>query len=168
MAILIESIRNAALSSRVAKASTITEARNRGLKTVFLCHSHDDKALVKGVVHLLEGSGWNVYIDWEDDSLPSIPDKETADKIKQKIKELDYFIFLATGNSMSSRWCPWEIGYADGVKAISRILILPVTDGNKVHGSEYLQLYQRIDKSDIGRLAVFGPNQNSGVYLDGL
>lgn len=167
MAIRIENIRSAALSSRVAKASTITEARNRGLKTVFLCHSHDDKALVKGVVHLLESSGWNVYIDWEDESLPSTPNKETADKIKKKINELDYFIFLATGNSMSSRWCPWEIGYADGVKTISRILILPVMDGNKVHGSEYLQLYQRIDESNVGKLAVFEPNKDNGVHLYG-
>lgn len=38
----------------------------------------------------------------------------TPATIKQKIRDLTSFLFLATPNSIASRWCPWEIGYADG------------------------------------------------------
>lgn len=137
MPIPVDTLRNAASRLRVAKARTLTEARERRLQTVFLCHSHRDELLVKGVIALLEESGWQVYVDWADGSMPETPTRETAAKIKLKIVDLTYFIFLATANSMSSRWCPWEIGYADGKKQIDRILILPTTDGGRTHGSEY-------------------------------
>lgn len=48
--------------------------------------------------------------------MPERPNKETAQRIQGKIREIDYFLFLATENSGASRWCPWEIGYADSQK----------------------------------------------------
>lgn len=118
---------------------------------------------------MLEESGWLVYVDWADASMPETPTQQTAAIIKQKILDFDYFLFLATANSMTSRWCPWEIGYADGKKQIDRILLLPTTDGTKIHGNEYLQLYRRIDLSTAGRLCVWQPGQNSnGILIEQL
>jgi hypothetical protein len=162
MPISVDTLRGAAIRLRAPRVRTLTEARNQGLQTVFLCHSHRDQALVNGVVTLLEEAGWRVYVDWADTSMPDTPTRETAARIKQKIADLVYFMFLATTNSMSSRWCPWEIGYADGVKDIDRILILPTTDGGKAQGSEYLELYRRIDLSTLQELAVWQPGQTTG------
>jgi hypothetical protein len=169
MPISIDALRNAANRFGVSRTRTLHEARSQSLRTVFLCHSHLDGQLAKGVVALLEEAGWRAYVDWEDASMPETPNRETAARIKQKIVDLDYFLFLATANSMSSRWCPWEIGYADGKKQIDRILMLPTTDGNRTHGNEYLQLYRRIEMSSLDKLGVWQPGQSTnGVLVEHL
>lgn len=114
----------------------VNEALRAGKQTAFLSHSHKDAELAKGLQGYLQAQGWIVYIDWEDTSMPPKPNRETAQKIKDRIKLLGWFIFLATANSTSSRWCPWEIGYADGVKQIDKIVVVPTRDsaGNN-HGS---------------------------------
>ncbi|MCW5794343.1 MAG: toll/interleukin-1 receptor domain-containing protein [Nitrospira sp.] len=169
MPVRIEALRSAATRYRPTLAKSLTEARAHGLPTVFLCHSHRDEELVKGLLALFEESGWSVYVDWADASMPDVPNRETADRIKRKIVDLNYFLFLATSNSISSRWCPWEIGYADGKKPIERILVLPTTDGFKTYGNEYLQLYRHIDLSNLSKLAVWQPGQTTnGILLKNL
>ena len=101
--------------------------------------------------------------------MPDTPSRETASRIKYRIVEFYFFLFLATANSISSRWCPWEIGYADGKKQIDRILILPTTDGSKTHGSEYLQLYRRIEWYKKDQLVVWQPGgKTDGILLENL
>lgn len=162
MPIRIDALRAAANRQRRVVARSLTEAKNLGASTAFICHSHHDSYLVQGLSQVLTESGWRVYVDWLDTEMPSSPNRETAQKIKNKIVEFDFFLFLATHNSMASRWCPWEIGYADGKKDLSRILVVPTTDGTTTHGSEYLQLYRRVDLSDTGELAVWSPGMTTG------
>jgi hypothetical protein len=159
-------------ASRVGRkvvAKSFNEAISKSKKTAFLCHSHKDQILAKGLQTLLAEDGWDVYIDWEDDEMPASPTKETANNIKQKIKRVDWFLFLATPNSTGSRWCPWEIGYADAVKANENILIVPTSDDSgRWYGNEYLQLYKKIDDasnkySNRSGFAVFKIGQNSGA-----
>lgn len=101
--------------------------------------------------------------------MPEQPDRGTALRIQQKIVDLYYFLFLATPNSMGSRWCPWEIGYADGKKALDQILVVPTTDSSgKWHGSEYLKLYRNIDAAQAGVLGAFNPGKTEGVKLSSL
>ncbi len=165
MPITIDQLRRAAAQFKVPKVRTLLEAHSQGLKTVFLCHSHHDELLVKGLIILLEESGWRVYVDWADTSMPETPNRETAERIQKKIVQLNYFLFLATARSTSSRWCPWEIGYADGKKPIDQILILPTTEGATTHGNEYLELYRRIEFSSMGQLAVWRPGQTTNGIL---
>ncbi|WP_291982980.1 toll/interleukin-1 receptor domain-containing protein [Candidatus Accumulibacter sp. ACC005] len=169
MAIRIDALRSAATRQATVVARSLDEARTLDVKTAFLCHSHQDADLAKGLVHLLSDAGWRVYIDWQDAEMPNTPNRETAQRIKQKIIDLDFFLFLATQNSMASRWCPWEIGYADGKKQLDRILIVPTEDGAQTHGNEYLQLYRQITLSDKNELAVWQPGQNTdGVLVKNL
>ncbi|WP_198971765.1 toll/interleukin-1 receptor domain-containing protein [Xylophilus sp. ASV27] len=165
MAIRIDALRSAAMRQTAVVARSLNEARTLGVKTAFLCHSHHDANLAKGLVQLLSDAGWRVYIDWQDAEMPDTPNRETAQRIKQKIVDLEYFLFLATPKSMASRWCPWEIGYADGRKQLDRILIVPTEDGAQTHGNEYLQLYRRVDLSDKNELAVWHPGQNTNGVL---
>ncbi|MDO8177838.1 MAG: toll/interleukin-1 receptor domain-containing protein [Undibacterium sp.] len=141
-----------------------------GQTTAFLCHSHIDKLLAIGLQTLLKEAGWDVYIDWQDSEMPQSPDRVTASRIKSRIASADWFLFLATGNSTQSRWCPWEIGYADGKKGDDRIIVIPTTDSSgKHHGNEYLQLYPQITPAGVGGLAYFPTGKTTGgTYVNGL
>lgn len=119
-------LRQASHLTRVRKS--LSEARLTGYPTAFLSHSHKDAALAKGLQNFLQQQGWDVYIDWEDTAMPDRPNRETANRVQTKIVELDLFLFLATQNSMASRWCPWELGYADGKKSNDSILIVQTAD----------------------------------------
>ena len=136
-------------------------------KTAFLCHSHNDHALVHGLLRYFEELKVSLYVDWKDHSMPNTPIIETASKIQKKIRENDVFLFLATANSRASRWCPWEIGYADSSK--KKIYIIPTEDRNDNYGNEYLSLYSRIDigvneKTSERSLAIFNTDGN-GSWL---
>jgi hypothetical protein len=114
--------------------------------TVFLSHSHKDKELVKGLIKLLDEQELYIYVDWNDSSMPRITSGETAKKIKERIKDLQLFFFLATKNSLNSKWCPWELGVADSLKNWSDILIIPISDpAGNFEGNEYLQIYQHLE-----------------------
>jgi len=146
----------------------VEDALKQGKQTAFLSHSHKDADLAKRLQTFLQKNGWHVYIDWQDTSMPSKPNAVTAEKIRAKIKRLDWFLYLATHNSAASRWCPWEIGYADGVKQHGRIVIVPtVDDSGQSHGNEYLDLYRHVDRANGGGFGVFGPD-NRGTLLEGV
>src|SRR5258708_5594628 len=117
-------------SRRVTKSVTASEARSAGSRTAFLCHSHKDAELVKGLINMLNDSGWKIYVDWADAAMPETPNRETAEKIQKRIRALDFFLFLATPSSTGSRWCPWEIGYASGVKPHDSLIVVPTTDNS--------------------------------------
>jgi hypothetical protein len=141
-----------------AEGLTESRASQLGYKTAFLCHSHKDAEYVKGFIAQVKDQGWKIYVDWQDHTMPERPNAETADRIQAVIKRLNLFLFLATPNSTASKWCPWEIGYADGVKDRNKILIIQTQDdqGN-IYGVEYLDLYQKIDRSLAGTLEASGP-----------
>jgi len=154
-------------SARTTPDVAIANAKRLGKQTAFLSHSHKDAQLAKGVQSFLKSHGWDVYIDWEDSAMPDKPDRKTAERIQQSIVRLDWFLFLATENSMKSRWCPWEIGYADGKKPIDTILVIQTKDiyGN-YYGNEYLQLYRYIYATQSGGYAVFRPEASGGIPLN--
>ncbi|MGB7283434.1 MAG: toll/interleukin-1 receptor domain-containing protein [Candidatus Acidiferrum sp.] len=170
MPILIETLRSASYRSGFTKsASTLNEARSLGLQTAFLCHSHLDAQLVEGLIVLFNEQGWRIYVDWRDVTMPETPTRQTALRIQQKIRDLRYFIFLATPNSVSSRWCPWEIGFADNEKTSDSIFIVPTTDTTgKWYGNEYLQLYRKIDVTTSGALEAWRPGEAQGERLKSL
>ena len=165
MAIPQYKLRNRALSLNESQLKSRHRYRPQGARTAFLSHSHLDRTLVVGLVGLLQDAGLDVYVDWADTSLPPSPNRETANAIKSRIVRADLFLFLATQNSVASRWCPWEIGYADGEKPIDSIWIIPTSEGGTTYGNEYLQLYRRVDEANVGTLARFEPNQHSGTQL---
>lgn len=162
-------------SMLVQKAATYQDMLHESLrkaaslgtaKSAFLCHSHKDETLVKGLLALFQESGIDLYIDWKDHSMPETPNAETAKKIQDAIKSRALFLFLATANAKASRWCPWEIGYADS--SMRRIFIIPTADGAGTYGNEYLQLYSHIDVGSHearSGLAVFGAGATKGEWL---
>jgi len=119
-------------------------AKEKNLKTAFLCHSHKDEYLVKGLIVIFQEAGLDLFVDWKDHTMPATPNGLTAKKIKNKIINTNIFLFLATSNSKASRWCPWEIGFADSCS--KGIYIIPTSDNYDTYGNEYLELYPKIDQ----------------------
>ena len=128
-----------------------------GKKTAFLCHSHKDEELVKGLVVLFKELGVTLYIDWQDITMPDKPNSETAKKIQSRIVQSDVFLFLATANSKASRWCPWVLGFADSSR--KNIYIIPTTDGYNSYGNEYLDLYPQINTG------IYRINNQPGYFV---
>lgn len=115
-------------------------------KVIFLSHSHKDKDLVEKVALFLLSQGTYLYVDWKDGSMPPVTSSETANKIKSRIKTCDEFVVLASNNALDSKWVPWELGFADAAKGMSKVFIFPVADNDgKWRGSEYFDLYQKIE-----------------------
>lgn len=146
----------------------VNEAATRNLKaaaagattTIFLSHSHKDKELAKGLKNFLGNLGLSLYIDWEDTDMPQPPNRETANALKRRIHQTEYFLMLCTDNALQSRWVPWEVGIADTQKTFGKILVAPVADNlGQFNGSEYLQLYRRIVINAAGNAEVFDPDK---------
>lgn len=163
------------LRSKSRGYSLLKEAREKaanaalsGLEMAFLCHSHDDEDLAKGLVVLFQELGVTLYVDWQDNTMPEKPNAETAARIQSKIIQSDVFLFLATAKSKASRWCPWEIGFADSSK--KKIYIIPTSDGYSSYGNEYLELYPKIDTGvyqidNRPGYFVYQPNAVSGYAV---
>lgn len=171
MAISINELRIASRrTQRTVVANSLFEAKSKNKQTAFLCHSHKDNDLAEGLQTLLAEDGWDVYIDWQDNEMPETPNKVTASNIQSKIVETDWFLFLATPNSTNSKWCPWEIGYADAKKVHEKIIIIPTTDqSGNWYGNEYLQLYKKLDSASStikkSGYAVFEPGTTTGTWV---
>lgn len=134
--------------------SVLNEARiaNKGYATttVFLSHSHLDKAEVEKAIVFLRELGISVYVDWADSSMPPTTNMETARKIKERIISNRKFILLATKNAIASKWCNWELGFGDAKKYIEHIALFPLSDNDGTwSGQEYLKIYPRIEYTGL-------------------
>lgn len=154
-------------------AQLIQKSENEVNKNIFLSHSTKDEKYLLSVIDLLVEYGGNVYIDKIDNSLPKSTNHETAIKLKTRIKSIDKFILFATKNSSDSKWMPWELGLADGIKDYSNIAILPSAENmheEKWAEQEYLGIYKKIVRGSIEGghgedWIVKNFHKNTGEYL---
>jgi hypothetical protein len=133
-------------SDRVILAEAVESERTRF--DIFLSHSFDDRELVVGTKRLIEDRGLTVYVDWIDDALldRSAVDRERADHLRTRMQQCDTLFYAHTPNAALSRWCPWELGYFDALKAPDKqVYVLPVEDDERYEGQEYLSLYEPVD-----------------------
>jgi hypothetical protein len=136
------------ISSLIDKFTMSIKGRDTFEVSIFLSHSHKDKDLVYFLFSIFKRLNVKVYVDWLDDDLSYPPTGETAIKIKRKIKENKKFIFLATNEAITSKWCNWELGLGDENRYIDDIALFPVADNSGIwRGNEYLQIYPYLDKT---------------------
>lgn len=110
---------------------------------IFLSHSSKDMDLIAGLKLILEDLGYSVYVDWNDNQLnPNNVTPETAEVLRERMKQCKSLIYAFSENASSSKWMPWELGYFDALKK-SRIAVLPITQTAKYSykGSEFIGLY---------------------------
>jgi hypothetical protein len=132
---------------------------------IFLSHSYHDARLhpedlleLKGQIEEL---GLSVYVDWiEDPALDRTEvTKETAERLRQRMRRAKALLFAVSENSSDSRWMPWELGYCDGRGKPVAVAPLVARAGQHFYeGQEYLGLYpylsEGIDEQDQPRLYV--------------
>ena len=132
------------------KYETLLENRkynSMGKYDLFISHSYMDRELVKVLYEKFEEAGYKLYIDWKEKTLQNRENvsAETASQLKIRMNNCMGLSYIATSNIVNSKWCPWELGYADGKK--NKAAILPITK-DKVYeykGLEYLGIYPYID-----------------------
>jgi len=154
---------NRILDSYIEKAYSASSAQT----SIFLSHKHTDKKEVKEAKRILEGIGIKVYVDWLDPDMPETTRRETAIKIKEKIKENDKFILLATDEAVASKWCNWELGHGDSQKLLKdKIALFPVREYNRSWtGSEYMQIYPVIEYEDGTSYNIENKTIPEGYYI---
>lgn len=136
------------------------------LKTkIFLSHKHDELEQLEGAISFLKDNSVDVYVDWLDEGMPKTTSGQTAVRIKEKIRENDKFILLATEGAINSKWCNWELGLGDSAKYINNIAVLPIKkDYSDFTGNEYLEIYPYIIRFD--QITNFRNNvYPTGVYI---
>lgn len=135
--------------------------------TIFISHAHADADLVEATRRFLASLGVSVYVDWADPEMPSATSATTATNIKEKIKLLRKVVVLASTKAQSSKWVPWELGFADAAIGVKRIAVLGVADNSaNWEGAEYLGLYPSIKKAASGKWAVFEAGAANGSTLE--
>lgn len=142
--------------------------RSTAGKLVFLSHSTADDGLVLGIISFFQSFKTTVYVDDFDKRLPNPPDASTAKILKDAIKQCPRFVVLATPNSNTSRWIPWELGLADGFRGIPPNAIIPVTpegDFQEWLRTEYYNLYPKIVNQN-GKWIVVDPRSANTWALD--
>lgn len=157
MAITKRALEAAANRGRYGVRSYTMESwdSSKGNQTAFLSHSTLDKELAVGLQVMLHEAGWHVYIDWQHNELfGERPTVEHSKQLQRRMQQCSWFIYLATENSSKSRWCPWEIGFANASKGDDAIVVVQTSDDrNNTYGSEYLNLYRHIDFSSVAQKA---------------
>jgi len=129
------------------RASSVKKAERLSPAATFLSHSSKDGEYLPGLIKLLESHGANVYVDKKDDKLPVITSRETAKALRSRITQSKKFMLFATKASADSRWIPWELGLADGIKKPSNTAIFPGLDSasdTTWAEREYLAIYDRV------------------------
>lgn len=130
----------------------LKEARSiTDTKDIFLSHSSKDDHLVPGVIAFFKTFNAEVYADDFDKRLPDPPNTATAVILKEEIRRVPRLVVLATPNTYTSRWIPWELGLADGFRGIPPNAVLPITpEGNEPSWlrTEYFNLYPKIVNLD--------------------
>jgi hypothetical protein len=129
---------------------------------VFLAHSSDDDEHVGGVTDFFRQFNALVYSDDSDKDLPAHPDTSTARRLSDRIRDCKRFVVLVSPNSRGSKWIPWELGIAHGLKGVAPIAILPITpygDEAEWTKEQYFGLYPRIRNNGTGWV-VHDPRDN--------
>ena len=147
---------------------SLTKSAENG-RYIFLSHSNLDSELARGFVNKARQLGINVYFDLYDSTLTLPPSADTANKLRVRIQNASHFILLATVNSVQkSKWCPWELGCADG-NNIPISIAQTMDDSGNTWGAEYLSIYHSVEIMNAQgfglRMARMKPRGASGSTL---
>lgn len=120
-----------------------------------MSHSYADAEQVLYIKRLLEKHGHAVYVDWiEDQQMErSDVDPSTARLLRRRIQGCTSLLVATSTNAETSRWIPWELGYADGAgKRVGTIPFLE-TDSRETayEGAEYLGIYPYVTEEESKR-----------------
>ena len=135
--------------------------------TVFISHKHDDLEDLQDLIGFFEEKfDVQCYIDSRDPSMPDMTSGKTARIIKERIKQCDKFILLATNRAIASKWCNWELGFGDAQKFKNHIALFPFERSyESFNGNEYMEIYPHIVKYFGDENYSDGTTIKAGYYV---
>lgn len=144
---------NSLSSHQFVKAETLNQnlgdIRSANMRTVFLSYRHSDRQWINDIARFLKSMGVSVYVDYLDQTLEERTNEQVAGILRERIRGCAKFISLATPNSGSSKWMPWELGLGDRIINYANVAVLPLTTTyNYWPDQEYGRIYGRIEKND--------------------
>lgn len=111
-----------------------------------------------------------VYVDWIDDRQLNREnvDAQTADQLRNRMKNCKSLFFATSENSINSKWMPWELGYFDGLKNKFAILPIITSTTSYYEGQEYLGLYDYVDNghTEIYIRSITGTKTTFKLWLE--
>lgn len=147
----------------------LKESRDTSLSDfdVFLSHSLLDSELILGAKLELEDRGLTVYVDWICDPLldRTKVTTGTAAHLRNRMRQCKMLVYVHSDNAALSKWCPWELGYFDGLRS-GNVFIMPVATTTKhtYDGQEYLGLYPYLEPAS-GTNNIWIEKTNSLSFL---
>jgi len=154
-------------------SAAANENKHKTAFDIFLSHSFKDKEYISGLYLELTAQGYSVYVDWIID--PHLQrgnvTKETAEHIRNRMKQSKSLIYATSDNASTSKWMPWELGFMDGEKG--RCAILPITEyeTSNFAGQEFLSIYPYVGKDYVlgnygsGEVLWVNENQNTKIQM---
>ena len=142
------------LNNQLIGVENISKCYNNPV-IVLLSHKHEEVSFILKIKEFFDVQGIDIKIDWLDPDMNQVTIEETTYKIRQYIRNSDKFILIASESSKQSLWIPWELGFADGVKGLIDIAILPITyNENKWKDREYYNIYDFLRYDEYERLSL--------------
>ncbi|QSF36399.1 TIR domain-containing protein (plasmid) [Priestia megaterium] len=132
-------------STQILKSASY-EFSEKKTYDIFLSHSFRDAEVIHGLKLFIETMlDLTVYVDWIDD--PELDrsqvSRDTADRLRDRMKNCRTLLIVYSENVPESKWVPWEVGYFDAYNG--NIASIPIagnyTDSESFTGQEYLGLY---------------------------
>jgi hypothetical protein len=148
------------MTAEVILKESFSAYKSSEVYDIFLSHCYKDKVVILGLKDFIEKLGYTVYIDWIVDTQldRTAVTKVNAQVLRERMENCKCLFYAVSGNSSSSIWMPWELGYFDGING--KVAILPILEDvsytNSYHGQEYLGLYPYVVKDK---------QQNNGMQL---
>ncbi|MFB5192953.1 toll/interleukin-1 receptor domain-containing protein [Alicyclobacillus fastidiosus] len=138
-------------ASKILMTDSIKKFAQEKKYDIFLSHSYQDHNLILGLkAEIEEITGLSVFVDWI--AKPELDrenvTKETADALRQAMRDAKCLLYVATDNSTNSKWMQWELGYFDALKHKVAVIPTPKTDPgtNLYQGTEFVGLYYYVTK----------------------
>jgi hypothetical protein len=116
---------------------------------LFVSFAHVDEVRVAALAQVLAAAGFE---PWWDDHL-ELGEDWKAELIRQ-IGACDAFLYVASGDSVESEWCRWELAQATALsKFIVPIIVRPGTElPRAISNLQYLDASAGSDTDDVARL----------------
>ncbi len=132
---------------------------------IFLFHTPGQLEELDSAINFLNNFRVLIYVDWMDEDMPTDTNgsiaKHAKQVIKEKIRDNQKFIFLATEEALQSPWCNWVLGHIHPQKPIEDIAILPIRgDFSDYSGEQFLKKFPYIHEIEAEKYGVKFPNED--------
>lgn len=121
---------------------------------MFISHNSKDEKEIVDFFKVVNKNGYVAYIDWVNDKFDlkrQWCNATTAEIIKERIKQSRVFVLYLSEQTISSQWCPWELGFAD---ALGKKICVFQKDEDIAYVPQFYDAYPRIIFDDTIKIIV--------------